>query len=75
MPDKPEAEPTHFHVEVQEVFYVLHEVDAARKDIARDLVEQKKLGKETGRKLVSRLVANVHPVREGCCSKESKKAD
>lgn len=70
MSDGPPADttPTLFHVETQEVFYVTNEVNTADKETALLLVEGKKLGKETGRKLISRLVTNVHPIVDGCCS-------
>lgn len=61
-----EAAPTLFHVEVQEVFYWTYAIDAARKDLARTLVMEKKRGEVVGRKLVSRLMTNVHPVTDNC---------
>ncbi len=66
MSEPDDAAPTPFHVEVQEVFYWTHVIDADGTDSARTLVEEKKQGEIVGRKLVSRLVTNVHPVTDKC---------
>lgn len=66
-----------FHAEVQKVFYWTYEIEAVDKDAARAIAEMKVLGvvvaghperarKVVGRKLVSRLVTNVHPVMDAC---------
>jgi hypothetical protein len=51
---------------MQEVFYWTYAIDAADKDLARKLVDERKQGEVVGRKLVSRLVTNVHPVTDRC---------
>lgn len=61
-----EAAPTSFHVEEQEVFYWTYTIDAADKDAARTLVDEQKKGEVVGRRLVSRLVTNVHEVTDKC---------
>ncbi len=66
-----------FHAEVQKVFYWTYEIEAADEDAARERAAEKVSGvvvaehperarKVVGRKLVSRLVTNVHPVMDAC---------
>jgi hypothetical protein len=64
-----EAAPTLFHVEEQEVFYRTYVIDAANKDLARKLVDEKKQGEVVGCKLADRRVTNVHPVTDECAGR------
>lgn len=66
-----------FHAEVQKVFYWTYEIEADDEDAARRRAAEKVSGvvvvghperarRVVGRKLVSRLVTNVHPVTDAC---------
>ena len=66
-----------FHAEVQKVFYWMFEMEADDEEAARDRAAEKVSGvvvaehperarRVVGRKLVSRLVTNVHPVTDAC---------
>ena len=66
-----------FHAEVQKVFYWTYEIEAADQDAARERADEMVSGvvvaehperarKVIGRKLVSRLVTNVHPITDAC---------
>lgn len=61
-----DSDPAQFHVEEQEVIYWTSSIDAADKDAAHVLVIEKRGGDVVGRKLVSRLVTNVHLVTDKC---------
>jgi hypothetical protein len=64
-----EPAPTLFHVEEQEVYYRTYAIDAANKDLARKLVDEKKQGEVVGDALVDRRVTNVHPVTDECAAR------
>ena len=68
---------TQFHAEVQKVFYWTYEIEADDQDAAWERADAKVSGgvvaghperarRVVGRKLVSRLVTNVHPVTDTC---------
>lgn len=63
---KSETAPTLFHVEEQEVFYWVRQIDAANKDLARIFVFENGRGEVVGHHLVSKLVTNIHPVTDKC---------
>ncbi len=54
------------HVEVQKVFYVTYRIEADTVDAARELADKRRPGEVVGRKLMSRLVTNAHPITDAC---------
>ncbi len=54
------------HVEVQKVFYVTYRIEAEDADAARELASKKQPGEVVGRKIVSRIVTNAHPITDAC---------
>ncbi len=54
------------HVEVQKVFYFMYQIEAEDANAARELANQKCPGEVIGRKIVSRLVTNAHPIMGAC---------
>ncbi len=67
MTEQPDEElPTIFHVEEQEVIYWTRAIDASDKDAARVLVIEEGHGEVVGRRMVSRLVTNIHPLTDAC---------